>query len=249
MCSFVFSKQRIEQILNSNGFERVDDYVDGVKFIWIQTFQNFNWNSFKQGEHCLNHIQGEDFFTTKLQLYLSLKTYEKISRKTFQRPSFYLSLKDYLPLTFNLDDKNDRDLLFSSKYSNEQIWICKPSELNQGKGICLIRNLELFQDEFSSEENPRKKSFSTIPSMKRILQRFQFFDHFSMDFHRFLFSYISNPLLIKKRKFDIRCYLFISNVSPLIVFYHGGYLRLSIFDFDQSDPNLLTHLTNQVSFR
>jgi len=61
-------------------------------------------------------------------------------------------------------------------------------------------------------------------------------------------SYIMNPLLINGKKFDIRCYMLISSVKPLIVLYHSGYLRLSMFDFDAQDQNLLTHLTNQVCF-
>lgn len=54
-----------------------------------------------------------------------------------------------------------------------------------------------------------------------------------------------NPLLIHGKKFDIRCYMLISSVKPLIVLYHSGYVRLSMFDFDPNDGNLLTHLTNQ----
>jgi tubulin-tyrosine ligase family protein len=56
-----------------------------------------------------------------------------------------------------------------------------------------------------------------------------------------------NPLLIQGKKFDIRCYMLISSVKPLIVLYHSGYIRLSMFDFDANDGNLLTHLTNQVT--
>jgi fumarate reductase subunit D len=56
-----------------------------------------------------------------------------------------------------------------------------------------------------------------------------------------------NPLLIHGKKFDIRCYMLIASVKPLIVLYHSGYIRLSMFDFDANDGNLLTHLTNQVN--
>ncbi len=58
--------------------------------------------------------------------------------------------------------------------------------------------------------------------------------------------YIINPLLINGKKFDIRCYMLISSVDPLIILYHSGYIRLSLFHFDLNDQNLLTHLTNQV---
>ena len=61
-------------------------------------------------------------------------------------------------------------------------------------------------------------------------------------------KYIENPLLLKGKKFDIRCYVLIANAKPLVALYHEGYLRLSLRDYD---PNVLTgkegriiHLTN-----
>ena len=66
-----------------------------------------------------------------------------------KRPPFFLSLNEYVPLTFKLDEKQDRDaffalhqrtslssLLFSSldplSSLAGDVWICKPSGLNQG---------------------------------------------------------------------------------------------------------------------
>ena len=72
-----------------------------------------NWNLFKDGEQIVNHIQGEDYFTNKLQLYQSLQTYENTSQTIIKRPSTYLPLNEYLPQTFKLDEKHDRDILFN----------------------------------------------------------------------------------------------------------------------------------------
>jgi hypothetical protein len=58
--------------------------------------------------------------------------------------------------------------------------------------------------------------------------------------------YISNPLTINKRKFDIRCYMLIASTKPLLVLFHHGYLRLSMYEFSNDDNNLVIHLTNQV---
>jgi hypothetical protein len=82
--------------------------------------------------------------------------------------------------------------------------------------------------------------------MKRIIQRFAFITIF-LNITFLNYSYIPNPLLIHGKKFDIRCYMLIASVKPLIVLYHSGYIRLSMFDFDNNDDNLLTHLTNQVN--
>ncbi|CAF1462180.1 unnamed protein product [Rotaria sordida] len=38
-----------------------------------------------------------------------------------------------------------------------------------------------------------------------------------------------NPLLIHGKKIDIRCYMLIASVKPLIVLYHSEYLLLFIY--------------------
>ena len=66
---------------------------------------------------------------------------------------------------------------------------------------------------------------------------FSFLDHF---------RYITNPLLLDKKKFDIRCYMLIANAVPYLVLFHQGYVRLTIHDYDNNSENLIAHLTNQV---
>lgn len=145
------------------------------------------------------------------------------------------------------------------------VWICKPSGLNQGnsisfdqnvfltthsgKGIYLVRDVEALKKKFAELDTLDKKKQVSVKPMKRIIQRYS--TKRSSDLNRRIFSlwrYIMNPLLIHGKKFDIRCYMLISSVKPLIIFYHSGYIRLSMFDFDPNDGNLLTHLTNQVAF-
>jgi len=46
--------------------------------------------------------------------------------------------------------------------------------------------------------------------------------------------YISNPLLLdKQNKFDFRIYMLVASVKPLIVYYHDGFLRLSLSKYDK----------------
>ncbi|CAF4809492.1 unnamed protein product [Rotaria sp. Silwood1] len=217
----------IENILTSIGYERQYEKTDDFKIKWVQTIQSINWNLFKDGEQMVNHIQGEDYFTTKIQLCQSLQTYEKISINMFKRPSHFLPLNQFVPETFKLDEKYDRDTFFNTHKPGD-VWICKPNGLNQGKGIYLVRDIDELKEKFSEIDALDKKKQISIKPMKRIIQR-----------------YIMNPLLVQGKKFDIRCYMLISTVKPLIALYHSGYIRLSIFDFDNNDENLLTHLTNQ----
>jgi hypothetical protein len=103
---------RIENILKSIGYECLNDKIDDFKLKWVQSIQSINWNSFIDGKQMVNHIQGEDYFTNKLQLYQSLQTYSNTS-KIISKPSInYLDLNQFIPQTFKLDEINDRNRLF-----------------------------------------------------------------------------------------------------------------------------------------
>jgi len=110
---FSFDLNRIESILTSIGYERQLEKTDDFKFKWVQCIQSINWNLFKDGEQMVNHIQGEDYFTTKLQLYQSLQTYEKICVTMQKRSTQFLPLNQFVPQTFKLDEKTDRDAFFN----------------------------------------------------------------------------------------------------------------------------------------
>jgi hypothetical protein len=53
-------------------------------------------------------------------------------------------------------------------------------------------------------------------------------------FSRYIIQkYINNPLLIQQKKFSIRAYMLISSTDPLIVYYYGGFLRISTETYDK----------------
>jgi tubulin--tyrosine ligase like protein 10 len=95
--------------------------------------------------------------------------------------------------------------------------------LNCGGGIKLVGNISRFKKDFrylkkDSEWIKRGNQFYseyfTPLSMKSIIQK-----------------YISNPLLINNKKFDMRCYLLIASANPFVLLFHHGYLRLSMQDY------------------
>jgi hypothetical protein len=104
-------------------------------------------------------------------------------------------------------------------------WIVKPGEnTNRGCGIIVTKNFD------EIKQLVREKSEDT--DRTAIIQK-----------------YIENPLLINKRKFDIRCYGVLTRINGLMrgYFYQDGYLRTSSKEFNvQNLANKYIHLTNDA---
>jgi hypothetical protein len=58
-------------------------------------------------------------------------------------------------------------------------------------------------------------------------------------------TYITNPLLLDfNNKFDFRVYMLVASTNPLIVYYHDGFLRVSLQTYDKNSHDKSVHLTN-----
>jgi hypothetical protein len=55
-------------------------------------------------------------------------------------------------------------------------------------------------------------------------------------------KYVSNPDLIEGHKYDFRIYLLIASTDPLIVYYHDGFLRLSMLKYDKFSDDVKNFL-------
>ena len=99
-----------------------------------------------------------------------------------------------------------------------QLWIWKPTNASCGRGIKLIQGCDLVD----------KKKLLSKPG---ILQR-----------------YISRPLLIEGRKFDLRIYVLVTSYDPLKVYVYGeGLVRRASQPYDTKKTHISStcmHLTN-----
>lgn len=51
-------------------------------------------------------------------------------------------------------------------------------------------------------------------------------------------TYVADPLLLEGHKFDFRIYMLIASTNPFIVYYHDGFLRLSLHFYDKNSKEV-----------
>ena len=92
---------------------------------------------------------------------------------------------------------------------SRNIWILKPALLSRGRGIKCFNNLHKILDFIIQKKIPY------------VCQK-----------------YIENPLIIKRRKFDIRHWVLVTDWCPLTVwFYEICYVRFGADEYDPNDLN------------
>ena len=98
------------------------------------------------------------------------------------------------------------------------IWIMKPSNLSRGRGVTCVDSLL-----------PIEQSLSATNDSGLIVQK-----------------YIENPLIIQNRKFDIRQWVLVTSLNPLVIWmWKEPYIRFGAEDYKMDDlNNIYSHLTN-----
>lgn len=133
---------------------------------------------------------------------------------------------DYIPVTYSLPSDYG---LFAEEYKKQpnSLWIMKPSNRAQGKGIVIITKL----NQLKRWARERWSSNGQVNRDQYIISK-----------------YIHNPLLIGGRKFDLRMYCLITSFRPLRAYmYREGFARFCAtrYSMDMKDvDNMFVHLTN-----
>ncbi|MBN3307334.1 TTL10 polyglycylase, partial [Amia calva] len=237
---------RVSLYCERKGWQRLHDKRrEDYRLKWCETKSCATYSSFREGEQLLYQIPNNKVLTTKIGLLTSLREYERVTNKVKQGrghstgcpvlimrfPHRCLTMEEFFPETFRMDLREEREAFFA-QYEEGQVWICKPTGLNQGRGIFLLRSgddVVTFRNRLQGGEDSQQGRKTAYRSPQaRIAQR-----------------YIQNPLLLEGKKFDIRSYFLIASTTPYMVFFRHGYVRVTCDPYDPNSADLSAHLTNQ----
>ncbi|XP_037841166.2 inactive polyglycylase TTLL10 isoform X6 [Chlorocebus sabaeus] len=251
----------ISSYCKSKGWRRIQDSRrEDYLLKWCEVKSRDSYGSFREGEQLLYQLPNNKLLTTKIGLLSTLRGWAWAMSKASKapggtqarlgkdaaaptledlpwtspghlRPQRVLRMEEFFPETYRLDLKHEREAFFTL-FDETQIWICKPTASNQGKGIFLLRSQEevaaLQAKTRSVEDDPIHHKSPFRGPQARVVQR-----------------YIQNPLLLDGRKFDVRSYLLIACTTPYMIFFSHGYARLTLSLYDPHSSDLSGHLTNQ----
>ncbi|KAG7323590.1 hypothetical protein KOW79_013292 [Hemibagrus wyckioides] len=222
----------------SKGWQRIYNKTRlDYRLKWCELKSSHTYYHFRAGEQLVFQIPNNRVLTTKIGLLNSLREYDRvISKINHGKGQRRLKMAEFIPDTFRMDVKVEKEAFFSQQeglgVDKSNIWICKPTGLNQGRGIFLLHTPEDI-----AAFRARLQMLAGNNTNKKI--------PFSMSKAMIAQRYIENPLLLKGKKFDVRSYLLIACTSPYMVFFRHGYVRLTCDLYDPKSNNLTAHLTNQ----
>lgn len=106
------------------------------------------------------------------------------------------------------------------------VWILKPGGKSRGRGIRCINKLSAVHQLLHNSNTRRRVG---LPPSMWVVQK-----------------YIENPLVVHRRKFDIRQWVMVTDWNPLTVwFYDACYVRFAAEDYSLANfENRFSHLTN-----
>ena len=206
-----------------------EGFSSNYYFKWVQTHNEINFFTFKEGQQIVCHIPNISIYTTKTGLFKTIKDYEAINCQQEQMPFS----NSFLPLTFRLDVLSD-EIQFVN-YPDENFWIYKPYGNNQGKGIKLIKNIKNFKENFvkskkfylseytmnkflceSDKKNIMNAEVKIGDENEKKLEENDESEEFTINPNSIMQKYLEKPLLLNKKKFDIRFFNFVIENLPLI---------------------------------
>ena len=142
--------------------------------------------------------------------------------------------------------------------SGKNIWIIKPVNLNRGRCIKVLDNLELILKEMKSIQMSRKLQMietnysSDISHNKNYLNTTHNNNSPEKNFingvkceYIMIQKYLEKPLLYQGRKFDIRIWvMFMTNRENEVYIFKEGHLKATSLKYNPDSKDIFVHLTN-----
>ncbi|EGR31891.1 tubulin-tyrosine ligase family protein, putative [Ichthyophthirius multifiliis] len=189
----------------------------------VEVLEHLNLLNQQKVNHFRNHYE----LTRKDLMTKNIKKYKKVLEKEgkIEESLTY----NFTPLTYQLPCEYS---IFCEEFKkvnqiseSKQLWIMKPIGKSQGKGIFIFRNIK----DISSWKNQYKYNPDNPSADPYVVQK-----------------YISDPLLIGGKKFDMRIYALCTSYQPLTIYlYRTGFARFTHHRYDLDDiNNVYVHLTN-----
>jgi len=130
------------------------------------------------------------------------------------------------PAQYILDDPKQCEAALEAGKQRDRSWLSKPSGGIRGRGIRYFATTEQLEKEITSKGGCSKSNSTGIRG--RLVQ-----------------EYVSRPALIDgKFKFDVRTWLLIASVDPLVIFYHEGFVRVARQPYNERSKSKMVHVTN-----
>lgn len=198
-----------------------ESFSSNFYFKWTQTVNEIDFFAFKEGQQIVCHIPNIKILTTKTGLLKTIRDYEEMHQNTCDFS------KSFLLSSYRLDVLTD-EIKFIENPHND-FWIYKPYGNNQGKGIKLMKNITLFKEKFVKSKQfylseysmnkflceSEKKNIMNPIETKEIKEN-ETIDN-SINPNAIIQKYLEKPLLLGKKKFDIR-YLLLFKIRKLLIF-------------------------------
>lgn len=186
------------------------------------------------GEHfgCLtqqvNHIPGHSNLKRKDLVAVAANTYAM----NFQDRSECFGFDQYFPKTWLLHEKESCQNFFAQLNTSEHQQLLEKNQIVHIKKIVNSHGGAGVMPLHAKQEDELKEEFQNGELCGKLKTAV------------IVQNYIPNPLLLEGRKFDFRMYMLIASTNPLTVYYHDGFLRVSLFEYDTTTENNQVLLTN-----
>ncbi len=254
--------------MSARGWHKTTD-IHAASFIWFQNKDQMKkrlGGSLKslQPWQTVNHFGKERELGHKGRLLSKLHEYHGVGKIPYM-PESYRLWEDSERALFLAIVRRESSRQGSSERFHP--WILKEAHLDNGQGISIIsERAELVklgqrveaaaggvreEDDVARQQQrqPQQRQLQqpqpdqqTTSSQKHKKQskKKAFYKHTIAQ------RYLEKPLLTAdNHKFDLRMYWLVASVNPLVIFYHDGYMRVSIDEYKGDDfSELRKHLTN-----